>query len=184
MDRLHLAKEFFSANFETGVISWRANPDPALFSTHGKYAWHMRDRAGREAKLYKGSQQGHMSLKVRHQGKNVTLLAHRIVWALANNDYPKCEIDHANNDPADNRLVNLRLASRKENSTNATRRKEGLKGAYLGKGDKWFSMVWDGERLIQLGRFPSQQAAHEAWLRAKAPLSGNFFNPGYESVFD
>lgn len=183
MHRLDLAKSLFTANPSTGVISWAGNPDARLFSTQGNYLRHLRDRAGKRAKLY-AAPSGHLSLKVRHEGKNVTLLAHRIVWALAYDEYPDCDLDHINNDPSDNRLSNLRLATRSENAVNARRIKPGLKGAYPSPDGGWTSSVWDGATLRHLGAFSTPEEAHAAWAKAKSPLSGAFFNPGYASVFD
>lgn len=184
MDHAEIIEGFFSADFKTGAITWRKDPPRWLFSTEGNYARHMRQRAGRPVVMYRGSDMGHLSLKIRHEKRNVTYLAHRIVWALAHREYPEGHLDHANNDPTDNRLANLRLASRGQNTTNGRRIKPGLKGAYQDAQGNWFSSVWDGKRLVPLGRFPDALSAHKAWLKAKSPIAGVFFNPGYPSVFD
>jgi len=45
-------------------------------------------------------------------------LAHRLAWFISYKEWPSREIDHINRDRDDNRLVNLRDVSRKQNSEN------------------------------------------------------------------
>lgn len=46
-------------------------------------------------------------------------LTHRIIWIMFNGSIPpKMEIDHINRDHTDNRIENLRLVSRSQNSLN------------------------------------------------------------------
>lgn len=184
MDKVRVILGLFDAEPATGRVWWKKEPDPSLWRNEKWLAHFIRKRAGAPVRFYKGSNCGHLAVTVLVDGKRVTVLAHRIVWAVAFRDYPKTDIDHVNNDPTDNRISNLRLATRGQNADNAARRKPGLKGAYRGKNGRWVSAVWDGVRLKHLGTFPSQEQAHAAWLNAKAPIAGAFFNPGYPSVFD
>jgi hypothetical protein len=182
IDRLGLCRLFFELDGDTVV--WVRKPSNSLFGGAGWERQFLAKRAGRPVKFHRTNKFGHLSVSVRLDGRNFNLLAHRVVWALSRGAYPACDIDHIDNDPANNRPANLRLATRSQNSLNAKRNKVGLKGAYRQNGGKWFSMVWDGSRLRQLGTFPTERAAHEAWIKAKAELAGEFFNPGYSTVFD
>lgn len=185
MDRLKLTLAFFRADFETGVLYWRDDVPGEFFASEKMAARYLRKYAGRVVKTYRINPFGHLSAQIRHHGGSVNVLAHRAIWALAKNVFPPHDVDHINNDPTDNRLVNLRAATRGQNADNALRRKDGFKGAYRAKdGGRWFSAVWDGKRLVHLGMFDTPEAAHNAWARAKADIAGGFFNPGYASVFD
>jgi hypothetical protein len=57
---------------------------------------------------------------------------HRIVWALVHGEIPNyLSIDHINGDRSDNRIENLRLATRRQNAQNKAK-KEGGKAKYKG----------------------------------------------------
>lgn len=55
--------------------------------------------------------------RVNFKGKQLSV--HRLVWELLNGPVPEgAEVDHINHDPSDNRIENLRLANRSENTVN------------------------------------------------------------------
>ena len=43
---------------------------------------------------------------------------HSIIWFIHNKEWPNGEIDHINRDHLDNRIENLRVATRQQNSAN------------------------------------------------------------------
>ena len=57
---------------------------------------------------------GYLKVKV----KKKALLVHRVVWLLNHGDFPRLEIDHINRNKTDNRIENLREATRWENNIN------------------------------------------------------------------
>lgn len=69
---------------------------------------------------------GYSRFKVRWLGRTFDYGAHRVVWFLHHGAWPFPEIDHINRDPSDNRIENLRCATRSDNMRN--RCEEALRG--------------------------------------------------------
>ena len=104
--------------------------------------------------------------------------AHRVCWALHYGEWPSTDIDHVNGDPADNRIVNLRLASKTENNRNQ-RKREGCSSRYKGvtwdrNWRKWRAAIRVNRRLIRLGEFDDEYQAHLAYCRAADEYFGEF----------
>ena len=108
----------------------------------------------------------YITIKRRHY------LAHRLAWFMSYGTWPEIQIDHINGAKDDNRLCNLREATRSLNSQNQVRahrrNASGLIGAHWNPKDRnWRSHIMVNGRVIGLGAFPSAQAAHEAYIAAK-----------------
>ncbi|WP_292613113.1 HNH endonuclease signature motif containing protein, partial [Nitrobacter sp. 62-13] len=71
----------------------------------GRFTWRSGQKAGRAA----GSIGGRY-VQIMIGKKNY--LAHRLAWLYVHDSPPLEEIDHVNGDPRDNRINNLRLASK------------------------------------------------------------------------
>ena len=87
-------------------------------------------------------------------------------------------IDHINGDTLDNRLENLRAVSNRENLQNCRVHRNGkLVGTtYHKMTKKWRALIRctdkDGKRIqVQLGSFPTEQDAHEAYMAALSELT-------------
>lgn len=93
---------------------------------------------------------------------------HRLAWFHVHGVWP-VEIDHKNQDKADNRLENLRECSTSENCTNQTgpriNNRAGMQGVHQTRVGK-FRASFRGRHL---GMFPTAELAHSAYLVAKAP---------------
>lgn len=102
--------------------------------------------------------------------------AHRLAWFYVHKEWPPHEIDHKNRCRADNRIDNLRLASRTINAQNlpiSKRNKSGFKGVWWDSRDGvWVSYInASGKRYI-LGRFTTIEAARKAREDAEINLHG------------
>lgn len=102
----------------------------------------------------------------------VYLLGHRIAWAMSHGEWPEADIDHINGNRIDNRIVNLRKATRSQNLQNQHRvrsdNKAGLPGVFWNaKHNKWQSNITHMGKTKYLGLFGDKHEAHSAYLSAK-----------------
>jgi hypothetical protein len=99
----------------------------------------------------------------------VTQYQHRIAWLLANGEIDdSLGIDHINGDGIDNRLVNLRLGTTRENLQNRVEHRDGhLCGTTWNKrSEKWQAKIRINGKHKHLGYFSTELEAHEAYLAA------------------
>lgn len=104
---------------------------------------------------------------------------HRVVWALHNGDPGNFDIDHIDRDKKNNKIGNLRLATRSQNNENmvaqANNNSSGMRGITFDKSrGKWAaSLKWNG-RYVLSGRYDTleeaiaaRKRAEETWLSHK-----------------
>ena len=105
---------------------------------------------------------------------NVRYMEHRLVWLWVTGAHPEHEIDHINGVRDGNRPENLRAATKGENQQNiAGARKDnpmGLVGVTRHGAGRWRAQINADGVKYYLGLFATPEAAHEAYLRAKARL--------------
>lgn len=151
-------KHLLSYDPETGALTWAAK--------HGKKK--PGDPAGWVDNGY---------VRISINGKSY--LAHRVAWFLHYGEWPKTMVDHINRNPLDNRITNLRLATRIENSRNSRPKRDptvGLAGASFHRTQKqWRARITVNKRLLMLGWFDTERDAHEAYLAAAKHHFGKFF---------
>lgn len=109
------------------------------------------------------------------------LRAHRVIWCMIYGDWPD-QIDHINQNRADNRLHNLRVVSREENARNASvgqRNRSGRIGVFWNKRyRRWRAKIRANGRYIELGNFINYDDACRARREAEekygySPLHGS-----------
>lgn len=121
-----------------------------------------------------GAKESRGYLQVRFEGR--LYMAHRIIWFIVYGHWPQEEIDHINRDRADNRLSNLRLATRQENTWNASLRKDNRFGA-KGVSDRYgryVAIIRVNGANTNLGYFNTVAEAAEAYKSAAKQLRGEF----------
>jgi hypothetical protein len=153
-------KNVFVYDAEAGKLYWKVKPGRKVC-------------IGNEA----GSPKGNGYLQVAYQGKRC--LIHRAIWEMFYGPIPPgLHIDHINGNPSDNRIENLRLATRSENQWNSKIPKNntsGLKGASWCKvKQKWVAEIWVFGRKKYLGLFLAASDAHAAYVKAANIYHGAF----------
>ena len=106
-------------------------------------------------------------------------LAHRLVWMFHNGDIPiGLDIDHIDRNPSNNRIENLRLATRSQNMTNRhkqTNNTSGYKGVCWHKcAKKWVAQIAHNKIKNHLGYFDTAELARDAYILASGKLQGDF----------
>ena len=140
----------------------------------------VRRRIGRGTRWHKGELVGTLGLNgYRYISINRKMyLAHRIVWLLHYGRWPVSDVDHINGNRDDNRIVNLREATRSENNINSiipSNNTSGHKGCYYDKRrDCWYAEIWVNKKKVYLGRFESAQSAGDAYQAAAKKHYGEF----------
>jgi hypothetical protein len=103
-------------------------------------------------------------------------LEHRVAWLVMNGTWPE-EIDHINGDPADNRICNLRIATRSQNCANrrvSARSKSGIKGVSQRDSGTWTSRIKLGDKDLHLGNFSTAEDALAAYAEIAKKHFGEF----------
>ncbi|EJU14120.1 pathogenesis-like transcriptional factor and ERF protein [Sphingomonas sp. LH128] len=103
--------------------------------------------------------------------------AHRVIWAILHGEWPPNDVDHINGDRADNRLCNLRAATRAENLRNTGARPHnrlGVKGVTLLACGKYRAEIKAPESKRHLGRFDTLEEARAAYNAAVLEAHGEF----------
>lgn len=102
-------------------------------------------------------------------------LVHRIIFMMIHGYVPDL-IDHKNQNPSDNRIENLRPATKSQNAANsAARNKSGIKGCYFSeKSGMWSANIFDGEKTVHLGSFCSAEEARSARVSAEKSFYGEY----------
>lgn len=121
---------------------------------------------------------GYVLVTVGEPGWKKEMTAHRIAWFLHYGKWP-VELDHKNLIRDDNRLENLREASRSQNACNTVRRHQGArvkskyKGVYHDRG-RWQAKIKHAGKDMYLGVFRSEEEAHAAYAEAAVRLHGEY----------
>lgn len=104
--------------------------------------------------------------------------AHRLAWFYVYGVWPAKFLDHKDGDPANNRLSNLREATRNQNAHNRKMGRDntsGFKGVFWHpQTQKWRARIWCDRKGHSLGLHETAEMAHEACEEARKRLHGEF----------
>ena len=144
-------KELLSYDETTGVFFWKVRTN--RLAVPGSVA-------GRTNSLGR--------IQIGIDGKRY--LAHRLAWLYVTGEMPAHDIDHVDNDHANNRFENLRLDPQKSNQQNQRKPHSNNKSGFLGvspHGNKWAATISTKGKRVHLGLFSSPEVAHAAYVDAK-----------------
>jgi hypothetical protein len=166
---------------ETGALTWRERP-VEMFEDHGgRYTaqWCMRtfnNKCANKPAFTAKTSSGYRNGGISHKGETATFSAHRVAWALYYGAWPDGEIDHANRVRDDNRIENLRLATRTENGHN--KKPQNKYSPYVGvtwykRSGRWVAKVYKEGRLYHVGTFDCPVEAAKARDAKSVELYGD-----------
>lgn len=108
--------------------------------------------------------------------------AHRVAWFLHYGSWPSGGVDHINEIKDDNRIVNLRLATKQQNSYNRGKPKNNSSGfknvSYCKRDKRWRSYITCAGKTMSLGYYRTPEAAYAAYCFAAPRHHGEFANTG------
>ena len=85
-----------------------------------------------------------------------TFTAHRVAMAVFHGEFP-CMVDHINGDKKDNRSINLRAVTKRENMKNTKKRSDNESGvvgvSWYAATDKWEAFINSSDGRVRLGYF-------------------------------
>jgi hypothetical protein len=149
---------------ETGKLYWKKQTSKQA----------LRARVGAEAGcLDKAS--GYMNVRFRGERYQV----HRVAWKIFYGTLPaNVDIDHRDLNKSNNKIENLRRASRSNNCMNTAIRSNstsGYKGVSLRADmNKWRARITVGGKRRCIGYFETREQAHDAYSRAMIEAHGEF----------
>lgn len=152
-------EEYLAWDFETGEMWWKKSPIHTV---------KVGDKAG---SLYNGA---YFKLKI----KNKRYSLHRALFYLYHGFLPE-QVDHINGITTDNRIINLRAATRSENQCNRKQcgrnNTSGFKGVYWYKRKKvWYAAIQINNKKVYIGYFDDKVEAAKAYNNKALELHGEF----------
>lgn len=135
--------------------------DEEMWPIVNKFTWHIKP----DKKTY------YAFTNIRINGKNCGLSMHRLLTGISSS-----EIDHKNRNGLDNRIDNLRFASKSQNSCNRIRKnKYGFRGVYVRGGKKDFSVqIQFEDKKIHKHGFKTAIEAAKEYDKLSKELHGEF----------
>lgn len=160
---------------ETGKLFWKSRPVWLFRDEERKKAWNTK-LAGMEA-LKRLEPSGYRAGGIFRN----SVKAHRVAFAIYHGRWPVGEIDHADRDPGNNRISNLREATSTQNKINQNLRADNTTGfrgvSYVKTGKRlkrWTAKIGGKDGGVHLRYFATAQEASDACERERRRLFGAF----------
>ena len=173
-------RQILSYDPQSGELTWKARSQSDFDSYKAFAVWTAKYK-GKPA-LKAKTKSGHLRGQIDGHG----CLAHRAIWALVYGAWPPAHmcVDHADMNPSNNKIENLRLATKRQNGCNR-QPKRGAKSKYLGVTRRCDDKAWQASisvkgKTISLGKaFQREEAAALAYDAAARRYHGEFARPNF-----
>jgi hypothetical protein len=166
-------KELFE--YRDGALFWKARPRSDFKSDLAFKQWNPK-YAGKKAGHYR--KKSHSTVAINR----VAYGLHRIIFLWHYGYLPEI-VDHADCNPENNLIENLRAANKAENQRNSgmfSHNTSGYKGVVWSKScQKWIARIKLSGKTRHLGVFSDKELAAEFVHLAREMLHGKFANHGY-----
>lgn len=143
------------------------------------------DRGSQKCKGQKAgtlSTTGYLRVRIRELGGSIAV--HRIIFFM-HHGYVSEFVDHINCNKLDNRIENLRVATKSENLMNKEKHKNnttGLKNVhFMKKSNKWFVSLGVNGKKKYCGVYEDLELAELVAIEAREKYHGSFANHGAKS---
>ena len=159
------AASLINYNKDTGEFTWKERQNSAWWNS--RYA----GKAALTATARNGYKVGSINDK--------TCYAHRVAWEFVYGPIPEGkDIDHVNGNKSDNRIENLRVASRSQNMANCVSRK-GSTSKYIGvswstREKRWVAQITKDYKTYGIGTFESEIDAATAYDTRAIEIHGEY----------
>lgn len=167
---IQMLNQLLDVDFKTGELTWKRRHEDLFLegkqsAAHNCAIWNGRF-AGKKAFNYA---QGMGYLHGSIFGNK--FLAHRVVFAMYQSEWPEYEVDHINGVKTDNRPINLRSVSHAENMRNQKLKinsTTGINGVHFNKSRGLFEAhISVNSKKVSLGRFETAEDARQARFSAE-----------------
>jgi hypothetical protein len=152
-------------DYKDGLLHWR---EPGLRRTVG-------------AAVGTPAGNGYLTVRLGKKGASKNYMVHRLIFFMHTGEQPPL-VDHKDGKKDNNRIENLRAATKSTNGFNrgvTNRSKSGVKGVSLHKASGlWRAQIKAGSECRNLGYFKSLEEAEIAYQQAAAELHGEFATAG------
>ena len=135
--------------------------------------WKMPTRGHSVGQVAGSTYSGYCCIKY----KNKLYKAHRLIYLMVHGELPEF-IDHIDGNPLNNRIDNLRPATKAENGFNRkinSNNTSGHKGVGWDKqAKKWKARCWENKKMHTIGFFDTIEQAADAIKSARIKLHGDY----------
>ena len=164
--------ECFSFDSKVGVLTWKRRPESHFQGSEVT----MKRWNGKNADKAAGTSRkdGRVAVCLNYYGKTHMIYASRIIFAMINGKWPDGLVDHLDWNPGNNKLENLRVCNKSQNSQNRLAPLGKLLPGVKKDGNRFSAKVKSNGVFYHVGMFRTEQEAHAAYVEKRDLLHGEF----------